>query len=82
MKTASGLNSTFTLKKSFEALGRTLDLLTTLDEDHLKHIVKTYLAHTEFINIIDDKYFNCIVSTHFQKIRSITWTGLFSGKLQ
>jgi len=55
MKTASGLNSTFTLKKSFEALGRTLDLLTTLDEDHLKHIVKTYLAHTEFINLIDDK---------------------------
>ncbi len=37
------------------ALGRTLDLLTTLDEDHLKHIVKTYLAHSEFTNLIDDK---------------------------
>ncbi len=39
----------------FHALGRTLELLTTLDEDHLKHIVKTYLAHTEFTNLIDDK---------------------------
>ena len=39
----------------FHALGRTLDLLTTLNEDHLKHIVKTYLAHTEFTNLIDDK---------------------------
>lgn len=26
-----------------------------LDEDHLRHIVKTYLAHTEFTNLIDDK---------------------------
>jgi hypothetical protein len=39
----------------FHATGRTLELLTTLDEDHLKHIVKTYLAHTEFTNLIDDK---------------------------
>jgi hypothetical protein len=31
----------------FHAIGRTLDLLTTLDEDHLKHIVKTYLAHAD-----------------------------------
>lgn len=36
-------------------VGRTLDLLTTVDEDHIKHIVKAYLAHTEFTNLIDDK---------------------------
>ena len=39
----------------FHALGRTLDLLTTLDEDHFNYIVNTHLAHTEFTNLIDDK---------------------------
>lgn len=36
-------------------VGITFDLLATLGENHLKHIIKTYLAHTEFTNLIDDK---------------------------
>jgi len=38
-------------KAKFHALARTLDLLTSLDEDHCKYIITRYLGRTEFSNL-------------------------------
>ena len=43
-------------KAKFHALARTLDLLTTLDEDHCKYIITHYLGRTEFRDLVrEDK---------------------------
>ena len=38
-------------KAKFHALARTLDLLTSLDEDHCKYIITHHLGRTEFSNL-------------------------------
>ena len=39
-------------KAKFHALARTLDLLTSLDEDHCKYIITHHLGRTEFSNLL------------------------------